>query len=84
MDTQTVETDLSKMDEALAILSLGEESDPNRLTQEHIHGARTYLLGAMDREFRLHRGSGRAPANASNGLRVSRPVHHRALAGRRG
>ncbi len=47
-------TNLSKMDDLLAVLSLGQESEETRLTQEHIHGARTYLLGAMDQEYRLN------------------------------
>jgi hypothetical protein len=41
------------MDDLLAVLALGQLSEENQLTQEHVHGARTYLLGGMNREFRL-------------------------------
>jgi hypothetical protein len=49
-----METNLSKMDDLLAVLLLGQVSEENRLTQEHIQGARTYLLGGMPREYRLN------------------------------
>ncbi|HEY7387508.1 MAG TPA: hypothetical protein VH640_03300 [Bryobacteraceae bacterium] len=48
-----VTVQLEKLDEFLAFLADAPQSEPVLSVQEHLHSARTYLLGAMPEELRL-------------------------------
>ncbi len=48
-----VSQDLHKLDELVAEVDRCSPADEAEYAGEHIHGARTYLLGAMPAEFRL-------------------------------
>lgn len=45
--------DLHKLDELLAVIDRCSPADQAEFALEHIHEARTYLLGAMPNEFGL-------------------------------
>ena len=45
---------IAKLDELLALLTQSPQSDGSKLAQEHLHGARTYLVGAMQTEYRFN------------------------------
>ena len=46
--------DLHKLDELLAVIGDCSPADEAECAQEHLHGARTYLLGAMPIECELN------------------------------
>ena len=45
---------LKHLDELLELLSHDNSSAASRIAEEHIRGARAYLLGAMHFEYRLN------------------------------
>jgi hypothetical protein len=68
MITQAVEADLKALDELLALVE--PASELAMLAVEHLHGARIYLLGAMDAEYALNlemarEALARVPENAA-------------------
>jgi hypothetical protein len=48
-----LETQLSKLDELLALLADGPQSEQGGSAAEHLQAARAYLLGSMREEFEL-------------------------------
>jgi hypothetical protein len=46
--------DTSKIDELLARLAAGPQCGETTLVEEHVQGARTYLLGAMTEEYKMN------------------------------
>ena len=50
----TMEAETKKLDGLLALLNRCSASEACNIVQEHIQDARTYLLGAMNTEYRLN------------------------------
>ena len=48
------DTRVDQLDELLKLLTQGPQSEESEMAQEHLQGARTYLLAAMNDEYILN------------------------------